>query len=350
MSERVEALELALREHLRAEEARYAGNRPAPDTLWEHASRVARIAERLGRAERLDPLECRLAALFHDAGKFESGHYHEDGRPEEERSVELLREMGRAHGLDEARLATIGKAVLQLYRDDPDPLPLTRVLFDADNLDKLGPLGVANGFIKAGLRGSPLGPRLLPRLTVELTYARHAPGAMHTSLGREWAGRRAAQTIAFIESLLASLREDGLYDFRVEPVDFEGVRLDVVAPVACACGGRFARRVWQEPGLKCTEIHIEHACTACGERGDVRLCRSRLLDPGGRGRQEAQGPAADRVPPPPGCEEALGRVAARRALCREPGEVPRLPAPRSADEPRAHARKARRPRGGSRGS
>jgi uncharacterized protein len=283
MSEHVLSIEAALRDHLRAEEARYSENRPAPDTLWEHSWRVARIAERLGRAEGLDPRACRLAALFHDAGKFEGGRYHEDGRPEEERSVELLREMGRAHGLDEAHLSAIGEAVLQLYRDDPEPSPLARVLFDADNLDKLGPLGVANGFIKAGLRGSPLGPRLLLRLTVELTYARHAPRAMHTRLGREWAERRAGETVAFILSLLESLREDGLYDFRVEPVDFEGLRLDVVSPAACACGGRLSRRVWLEAGLKCTEIHLEHACTACPERSEIRFCRPRLVDPEGRG-------------------------------------------------------------------
>jgi uncharacterized protein len=277
--ERVRSLESALREHLRAEEARHSGKRPAPDTLWEHACRVARIAERLGAAEGLDPSSCRLAALFHDAGKFEEGRYHEDGRPEEERSVELLREMGLAHGLDEAQIAPIGEAVLQLYRDDPEPSPLARVLFDADNLDKLGPLGVANAFVKAGLRGSPLGPRLLLRLTVELTYARHAARAMHTRLGREWAGRRAEQTVVFVLSLLESLREDGLYDFRVEPVDFEGLTLDVVSPAACACGERLERRVWQEAGLKCTEIHLEHACTACRDRSEIRFCRPRLPRP-----------------------------------------------------------------------
>lgn len=278
MSDRVRALESALRDHLRAEEARYSEQRPAPDTLWEHAWRVARIAERLGKAEGLDPLACRLAALFHDAGKFEAGRYHEDGRPEEERSVELLREMGCAHGLDVDQLAAIGEAVLQLYRDDPARSPLARVLFDADNLDKLGPLGIANGFIKAGLRGSPLGPRLLYRLTVELTYARHAPRTMLTRLGREWAERRARESVGFVASLLDSLREDGLYDFRVEPVDFDGLRLDVVCPAACACGGRLQRRVWQEAGLKCTEIHVEHACAACPERNEIRFCRPRLGD------------------------------------------------------------------------
>ena len=67
-----------------------------------------------------------------------------------------------------------------------------------DNLDKLGSLGIANYFIKAGLRGNPLSPRLLSRLTVELTYARHAPQSMYTPLGREWATRRAQESIGFV--------------------------------------------------------------------------------------------------------------------------------------------------------
>jgi len=274
-------LTAALRDHLRAEEARHAQARPAPDTLWDHAQRVARIAERLGASEGLDPVTCRLAGLFHDAGKFEGGRYHEDGRAEEERSVELLREMGRAHGLDEQRIGAIGDAVLQLYRDDPDPTPLAQVLFDADNLDKLGSLGIANYFIKAGLRGSPLSPRLLYRLTVELTYARHAPQSMYTRPGREWARRRAQESIGFVTGLLTALREDGLYDFRIQPVDFEGLTLDVVAPAACTCGAPLARRIWQTAGMKCTEIHLEHACTACQERSEVRFCRPRLASENG---------------------------------------------------------------------
>ena len=44
-------------------------------------------------------------------GDDDKGRYHEDGRPEEERSVELLCEMGRAHGLGEDRLAGIGEAL-----------------------------------------------------------------------------------------------------------------------------------------------------------------------------------------------------------------------------------------------
>ncbi len=57
---------------------------------------------------------------------------------------------------------------------------MAAVLFDADNLDKLGPLGVANYFVKIGLRGRGISTSSILRLTVELTYARHAPRCLAT--------------------------------------------------------------------------------------------------------------------------------------------------------------------------
>ena len=269
-------LVVCLRDRIRADEAAFGRMDGTLDTLWGHVLRVAALAEHLGRTEGLDPALCRLAGLFHDAGKFTGGRYHDDQRPEEHRSVEVLREMGGHHGLPAALVDPVAEAIEQLYRDDPDPTPLACVLFDADNLDKLGPQGVANFFVKSGLRGQGLSLPLLHRVTVELTYARHAPRSLWSAAGRELARKRGPQTIRYFHDLLQQLREDGLADIRVEEVTFEGLQLDVATPSTCVCGGSQTRRIWQVAGMKCSEIHVEHACTTCEERVEIRFCRPRL--------------------------------------------------------------------------
>ena len=270
-------VESALRERVQKEEAEHGRNDKPSDSLWDHLERVALIAERLGTAEGVDPVACRLAGLFHDAGKFGGGSYHKGDKPEEERSVAALRQITEDKGLDPHLIDQVEEAILQLYREDPDPTHLTMVLFDADNLDKLGPLGIGNYFVKAGLRGGGISPSFLYRVTVELTYARHAPRCLATKTGRELAAKRAPETVTFLRRFLDTLREDGLYDFRVDEVIFDNLALDVVAPASCDCGGKLSRRIWEIPGIKCSEIHLEHACPSCGSRHELRFCRPRLI-------------------------------------------------------------------------
>jgi 5'-deoxynucleotidase YfbR-like HD superfamily hydrolase len=273
------AVEDSLREHVRREEnAADLGERVA-DSLWGHLLRTAVIAERLGRAEGLDPATCRLAALFHDAGKFHQGQRHGDSRPEEERSVEVLHRIGRSHGISSSLIEEISEAILQLYRCDPEPAPLASVLFDADNLEKLGYLGIANFFVKRGLRGGGVSPDFLVQFTVELTYARHAVGCMQTEAGREWAIRRAPQTQSFLRGMIDQLSEDGVAEFVVNELDFDGLKIDAVVPSSCGCGHGLRPEIRLDEGIKCQKIHLAHACYACGERHEVRFCRPRLADP-----------------------------------------------------------------------
>ncbi len=274
------AYEKELRARVRDDESRFTARERTTDALWDHLERVASLAERLGRSEGLDPGVCRLAALFHDAGKFSGGRYHEGDVPEEERSVVVLREIAARHELDRADVERAADAILELYRDDPEPSPLGRVLFDADNLDKLGPLGVANFFVKRGLRGRAVSRSLLERITVELTYARHARSSLWTAAGRDLGARRGAQTIRFHHELLDTLREDGLADLRVEEVELDGLVLDVVAPARCECGGEWVRVIVEVPGIKCSELRLSHVCGACSERRELRFCRPRLAGPG----------------------------------------------------------------------
>jgi len=270
------AVEQDLRVRVREDEARFTARERTTDALWDHLERVAALAERLGRAEGLDPAVCRLAALFHDAGKFAGGRYHEGDVAEEERSVTILRELAAVRGLEDAAVEQAADAILELYRDDPDPSPLGRVLFDADNLDKLGLLGVANYFVKTGLRGRGISRSVLERITVELTYARHADRALWTDAGRALGARRALQTIRYYRDLIDTLREDGLADLRIEEVNHDGLLLDVVVAAACECGGELGRTLEETPGIKCSEMKVIHTCQRCDARRQLRFCRPRL--------------------------------------------------------------------------
>ena len=271
-------IEQSLREHVLREETAADQGEKTVDSLWDHLSRTAAIAEQLGRAEGIDPATCRLAALFHDAGKFHEGKHHGDSVPEEQHSVEILGKLAQQHGIAEDQVAEIGDAILQLYRGDPDPTPLAKILFDADNLDKLGYLGAANFFVKRGLRGRGISPSFMVQFTVELTYARHAVGCMQTEAGQDWARHRAPQTQSFFRSFLEQLREDGLADLVIKELEFDGLVIDAVVPPTCGCGRGLTPEISQKTGIKCRKIHLVHACHDCDERYEVRFCRPRLVD------------------------------------------------------------------------
>jgi uncharacterized protein len=271
------AVELELRERIKKEEVEHIQDNKFSDSLWGHSERVALTAERLGLDEGLDPTACRLAGLFHDAGKFGGGSYHKGDKPEEERSVSVFRKLTRGKGFATSLIDQVEESILQLYRQDPDQTLLTKVLFDADNLDKLGFLGIANYFVKTGLRGGGLSASVLYRITVELTYARHAPTCLTTKTGREIARKRAPKTIAFFHQLLDSLREDGLFDFRINEVIFNNLSLDVVTPASCNCGEQFTLKISEVPGIKCSEIHLVHICQSCKSSHELHFCRPRLI-------------------------------------------------------------------------
>lgn len=266
-----------LRQRIQKEEATYGGTHGTPDTLMAHLERVAAYSVRLALREGVDPLCAELAGLFHDAGKFCHGQYHEGDKPEEESSIEVLHELASYHDMDAVVTQQVAHAIRQLYRDDPDLTPLSRVLFDADNLDKLGLPGVANYFIKSGLRGHGLTMDSVVHLTVELTYAHHAPRTLLTGTGRALAERRALETRQFILGLLATLREDGVLEARVERATVADLEIDLVVPSSCGCGADMARRTWVEKGTKCTEIHLELSCPSCDNRHKLRFCRPKLV-------------------------------------------------------------------------
>jgi uncharacterized protein len=262
-----------LGEYVRKEESSYGSPISVPDTLMGHLERVASYAVHLASEEGVDPLCAELAGLFHDAGKFHDGQYHKGDTPEEEHSVEILREIGGNKGLDPTIIEEASLAIRQLYIDEPRRTPLSMVLFDADNLDKMGLLGIANYFIKSGLRGECITVEMLMDLTVELTYARYASRRLFTKTGRTIAERRSSATIRFIHDFLQSLKEDGLFNTRVENIIVSDLEIEVVSPSSCHCGAELTKKTWLKQGVKCTEIHLEMACTSCNYRYKIKFCR-----------------------------------------------------------------------------
>lgn len=274
---RWQAVRETLTQYIQREEAAFGASRNVPNTLMGHLERVAAHAVRLARAEGVDPFQAELAGLFHDAGKFRAGQYHEGDVPEEEHSIEVLRELWAKGCLEQSIITPVVTAIRQLYRDDPELTPLSKVLFDADNLDKLGLLGIANYFVKSGLRGQGITEDTIIRLTIELTYARYASRGLYTRTARTLAEKRSADTIKFIHDLLAALKEDGLLDASIERTNVADLELEYIAPVACRCGSGIQTRTWVEKGVKCTEIHLELSCPACGKSHKLRFCRPRLV-------------------------------------------------------------------------
>ncbi len=259
---------------IRKEEASYEGSPNEPDTLMGHLERVAAYAVCLASKEGIDPLRAELAGLFHDAGKFHGGKYHEDDKPEEEYSIEVLHQLAEDDVLSPDIIEDVADAIRQLYRDDFKQTPLSMILFDADNLDKIGLIGIANYFIKSGLRGRGITTEMITDLTVELTYARYAARRFYTKTGRALAERRSTDTIHFIHHFLATFKEDGLFEARIEHARVSDVELEVVTPSACHCGAAMEiKQTWIEQGVKCTEIHLEIACSSCANKQKIKFCR-----------------------------------------------------------------------------
>ncbi len=274
--ERLHGLRLALRERLAAEEARLPRPEAEP-TLFEHSLRVAHLALRLARATPgADVEESYLAALLHDAGKLDRLSDPCNRVAEEERSAEVARQLLGSSGFDGLLAARVATTIRALYREEVTPPLSTRLVEDADNLDKLGLPGAAVFFVKQGLRGIGVGPRLLAEVGVELTYARHAEAAMWTVAARRLAAPRARASGRFFRAFLRAVRADGFHRFVVRSLVHDGFALDAVVRERCACGGAVAVEVTTGSGVKCHLLRVRQSCAGCDFALVTELCRPRL--------------------------------------------------------------------------
>lgn len=268
-------------------EARYNRDAAQPPSqfLLEHTQHTAAIAHTLALLEGVDPFLPVLVALFHDAGKFHGGQYHQDDVAEEEHAAVLAAEMLPGHGVTPAELEAVLEALRALYDDRLPCLGACRIVQDADRLDKLGAMGVGAFFAKATLRGRGLVDALAQTLSRELSYAQAAPRSMFTESGRALARERAAKTIAFFDDLLAELEGCGIATFERRTLAVEGefrtrdgncvqdMQVTVVTPRACpGCGAAIALTHRRARGLKCEMLKARMACPACDWARDISFC------------------------------------------------------------------------------
>ncbi|MBI4798009.1 MAG: NTP transferase domain-containing protein [Desulfarculus sp.] len=240
-------------------------------SLWAHSSRVGRIAHRIARAEGWEPGQALLAGLLHDTGKFAQGRYHADDTPEEEHAVEFARSI-LAGSVHQAWLPEVSQAILSMYQAGQDGGDLGRALYDADSLDKLGCMGVAQFFAKNALRRRFLDDDLLARASIELTYAHHAPGTLKTAFGRALARQRGSRTRRFYEELLEEWRQLGLGVLDILEEDIGGITCLLVVPRACSCGGRLEPVSDIRDALKCRSVIVKYSCGQCGGASQYSFC------------------------------------------------------------------------------
>lgn len=268
-------------------EARYnRQTQQAPSQfLLEHTQHTAAIAHELAAREGVDPFVPVLVALFHDAGKFHDGQYHQDKVPEEEHAATLAGAMLAEFGLERADVEAVLRALRALYDDRLPCVPASRIVQDADRLDKLGALGVGAFFTKATLRGRGLVDALVHTLGRELTYALAAPRSMFTESGKMLAREQSAKTIAFFDDLLDDLENCGIAAFERRILELEGdfrtrdgagvkqMQVTVVTPRACPdCEASIGLTHRLERGVKCETLRARFACRACGWARDVSFC------------------------------------------------------------------------------
>lgn len=268
-------------------EAQYnrRAGQPASGFLLEHTQRTAAIARTLALREGVDPWRPVLVALFHDAGKFYEGEYHQDEVPEEEHAARLALPLLGEHGVDAAEIGMVLQALRALYDDRLPCIGACRIVQDADRLDKLGALGVGAFFTKATLRGRGLVDALAQTLSRELTYALAAPRSMFTESGRQLARALSARTIAFFDDLLAELDECGIAAFQRRPLVLRGdfrtrdgdpvdqMEVTVVTPRACPqCEGEMDLAHRLERGVKCETVKARITCRACDYAREISFC------------------------------------------------------------------------------
>ncbi len=263
----------AVRQTLIEQETAYQHNsaEEAFSSLWSHGARVGRIAHHIARAEGVDEEPALIAGLLHDIGKFAYGSYHENDIPEEQNAV-LFAEKILSGTIYEKWILTINKAILSTYLDGEATNDIGRVLYDADHLDKLGNMGVAQFFAKKALRRQFLDYDLMIRTSVELTYAYHAPDTLKTATGRAIAKLRSVRTRRFYTELLEEWETLGLGSFNILEEDIAGIVCILVVPSVCICGGTLKFESDIRDAVKCRSVVVKYICAECGVKSEFSFC------------------------------------------------------------------------------
>jgi HD superfamily phosphodiesterase/predicted RNA-binding Zn-ribbon protein involved in translation (DUF1610 family) len=275
-----------IRAVIQESEGRYEGkNGNSESFLWEHTLHAASIAYQLARAENLDPLVPVVAALFHDAGKFAGGQYHNNDTPEEEESSRIAGQLLREFKMKPSEIRRVLSGLKALYNEKAGKNSVAAILHDADFLSKFGALGIAGFFTKSALRRRTLRSTVLGYLSKELTYASCLPLNMHTAAGRKLAARKASESLKFFRVLLAELRETGIASLKIRQLRIPNpaakrrlLSVRIVSSPACPnCGSRWDLVWTTDRGIKCRKLNVEWVCTQCSQRLETSFCLPEIV-------------------------------------------------------------------------
>ena len=193
---------------------RYFENAPSSHD-WLHVQRVLKMCMYIGEIEGADLRVLKLASLLHDISRQEEDVSH--GQVcHARRGAELAEEILRKHGIDKETIRQVTHCILA-HRFRNRKLAVTKeakILFDADNLDAIGAIGIARSFAFAGensLKMYTTEHLILKEVpTALIDYEQHTPvlefkskllrvkDAMQTSTGREIAEKRHFFMIEFL--------------------------------------------------------------------------------------------------------------------------------------------------------
>ena len=287
LEKRIPGLHTSIEKMLSEAEAAFNARKKqaTSEFLLDHTRRTAAIAHKVALLESVDPFLPSLVALYHDAGKFHQGTYHEDEIPEEEHAANIAEKMLGAAGMQRDDIDVVLETLRALYNDALSCNAACRIVQDADRLDKLGSLGVGAFFTKAALRGRGLVEALTQTLSRELTYSLAAPHSMLTETGRRLAGEQAAKTLAFFDDLLQDLENWGIASFERRVIVLEEnfrtrdgsllqhLDVTIVVPRACPeCDGALKLDHTRERGIKCEKLTARFKCPGCGHCGETSFC------------------------------------------------------------------------------
>ena len=252
------------------------------DFLWDHSIRVSKIAFKIAVQEGVDPLVPTLGALLHDSGKFVFGKYHQDSVAEEVHSAKIAKELLADLGLSSNDISLVVNAINALYNDSIDCDFNCQIIHDADRLEKLGPLGIANFFTKSTLRGVNLTNTILTSLSRELTYAYAAPKTMLTKTGKDFAKIRSQRSIDFFDDLLEEFETFNIARFYQKHISDENFgEFVLVVPDKCpSCSGKFLIDFKTEKGIKCEKLTAIYSCDKCEEKYKIAFCLPLILNKG----------------------------------------------------------------------
>ncbi|NHJ03833.1 MAG: HD domain-containing protein [Candidatus Heimdallarchaeota archaeon] len=249
------------------------------DFLWDHSYRVGKIAHKLALSEGVDPLVPTLGAILHDTGKFILGNYHADSISEEAHSANLAHQLLEEEGLSKDEIQAVLIAIRGIYDDSLKCNQNCKIIHDADRLEKLGPLGIANFFTKSTLRGVNLSNTIITSLSRELTYAYMSPKTMMTESGKKLAEIRSKMTIDYFYNLLEELRtfDIGSYSLKYFSDKNYGEFILVIPEKCTKCQGEFLIKLSSEKGIKCEKLIANYSCNTCNEGFKIQFCLPLIL-------------------------------------------------------------------------